>query len=361
MQFYTLIVLGTGSLARRPGLKTALRSGLVRIYFAKFYALLLFPLVRMLKKTRSEERSGNDRCDAVVNFGREQDDFVRLSREQVERINKDPDSPFKVPAAAVEAYVNRNKDSPRLAYWKYDSGNVGRAFSPDYRECRSGKKHNGVDELLDDYDGLLKRYEDCASIPGQPGEVCSIIYTVAKTGARIGSREDSGAELYHYERDDRRKPRRIVTGHIDTYGISTLRTKHVAVDGNKVKLDFPGKDGQRQRCVFESSVIADFFRRILDGKDPNDPVFAPHVYRTVYVKFKSDTGHTIKDLRTAMAHLIVPEAKKEWVRDHGQPANKTQEKKMLKYAIDKAAQVLGNKLGTLRKSYANPEDLKQRF
>jgi hypothetical protein len=59
-----------------------------------------------------------------------------------------------------------------------------------------------------------------------------------------------------------------------------------------------------------------------------------------------------------MAHLIVPEAKKEWIKKNGEPANKTQEKKMLRYAINRAAEILGNKPGTLKRNYANPDDIK---
>jgi hypothetical protein len=268
---------------------------------------------------------------------------------------------LRIPAAAKEAYINKNEDSPRLAYWVYESGNVGRAYSEDYNACKNGKKHDGVDELLSDYDGILKKYESCALDEGSGGEVCGIIYTVAKTGQRIGSRAGSKAELYRYEHGSEGRPKRVVTGHVDTFGISTLRTRHVTVNGDRVTLDFPGKDGQRQFCTFESPVIADFFRRMLEGKGPDDPLFDPHIYRSVKVRFKSDTGHTVKDLRTAMAHLIVPEAKKEWAKEHGEPANKTQEKKMLKYAVDKAAKILGNKPKTLKRSYASPYDLKSHY
>jgi hypothetical protein len=257
--------------------------------------------------------------------------------------------------------VNKNKSSPRLAYWVYESGNIGRAFSPEYKECKNEAKHDGVHELILSYDELLKKYERCMSEKGDSGEVCGIIYTVAKTGQRIGSREDTATELYMYDKDIKGKPKRIVTGHIQTYGISTLRARHVHVDGERVYLNFIGKNGQQHSHVIESAIMAEFFRRMLDGKGTNDPVFTPHIYRTVYVKFKHDTGHTIKDLRTAMAHLLVPMAKKEWIEKYGEPANKTQEKKMLRYAVNKAAEILGNKPGTLKRSYANPDDIKPAY
>jgi DNA topoisomerase IB len=130
------------------------------------------------------------------------------------------------------------------------------------------------------------------------------------------------------------------------------------VDGDRVSISFTGKSGQLQRHVIENAAVAAFFRRLLREKAPDDPVFSPRIYRSVFFKFKSDTGLTIKDLRTAMAHLIVPEAKKEWMEAHGRPATKAQEKKMISYAINKAAAILGNKPGIVRKSYANPEDLK---
>ncbi|WP_424358879.1 hypothetical protein [Methanocella sp. MCL-LM] len=62
-----------------------------------------------------------------------------------------------------------------------------------------------------------------------------------------------------------------------------------------------------------------------------------------------------------MAHLLVPAAKEEWIREHGAPANKTQEKKMHSYAVKRAAEFLGNKPAVLKKSYANPADFRSRI
>lgn len=299
----------------------------------------------------------DDRCEGIENFDREEDAFVRIGPADVRAINRDPGSPFKIPPAAREAYVNRNPDSPRLAYWVYDSGNVGRAFSPEYRACRGGKKHDRVHELVESYGELLETYEGCMSKGGADGELCGIIYVIARTGQRVGSSDDSVSEQYLYARDPSGRPRRVVTGRVRTYGISTLRAKHVAVVGDRVMLHFTGKSGQQHDIVIDNAAMSDFFRRLLAGKRPDDHVFTPGIYRSVYCKFKSDTGHAIKDLRTAMAHLIVPEAKKEWVREHGEPTGKAQENKMMRYALCRAAAILGNKPGVIRKSYANPSDL----
>jgi hypothetical protein len=49
------------------------------------------------------------------------------------------------------------------------------------------------------------------------------------------------------------------------------------------------------------------------------------------------------------------------VEEHGLPATKPQEKKMINYAVKKAAQIPGNRPGILKKSYANPTDLEPRL
>ena len=301
-----------------------------------------------------------DRCH-MVDFDRSKDDFVRLTPEEISRINRDPDSPFHIPPAAREAYRNRNRDSPRLAYWVFNSGNVGRAFSPEYRACRDGSRHEAVHELVENYGELLKKYEGCVSKGGADGEVCGIIYVVARTGQRIGSRDGTFAEEYRYEHASGGRPKRVVTGRVSTYGISTLRVKHVKTDGDTVIFEFTGKAGQRQSQVIRNPVLADFFRQLLRGKQPDEPVFTPRIYRSVYVKFKNDTGHALKDLRTAMAHLLVPAAREEWIAKNGPPATKAQERKMISHAVRSAAAVLGNKPAILKKSYANPEDLKPRL
>jgi Eukaryotic DNA topoisomerase I, catalytic core. len=264
-------------------------------------------LMAKIPRRRSNDPDG--KCD-LIDTDVNDDDFILLSPEEVALLNSDPECPFKVPPGVREVYVNRNKASPRVARWVFESGNVGRVFSREYRECRDGARHEVVRELVESYDDLLDRYENCASKDGEEGQVCGIIYVLARTGQRIGSREDAASEQYRYEKTPKGRPRRVITGRASTYGISTLRARHVRLEGDVVLLDFPGKGGQPQSQRINNPVIADLFRRLLLGKEPDDPVFSPHIYRSVYVKFKNDTGHAVKDLRTAMAHLIVPAAKR---------------------------------------------------
>ncbi len=49
----------------------------------------------------------------------------------------------------------------------------------------------------------------------------------------------------------------------ESFGVATLRRRHVSVEGSVVRLDFPGKSGKRQRRELEDRRVARIVRRLI--------------------------------------------------------------------------------------------------
>lgn len=80
-----------------------------------------------------------------------------------------------------------------------------------------------------------------------------------------------------------------------SFGLATLRHRHVAVDGTSIRLDFRGKHGQRQRHVVENGRLA----RIVAAMQrlPGDEVF----------KFR-EPGGAVRDLRSNHLNAYIKQA-----------------------------------------------------
>lgn len=48
----------------------------------------------------------------------------------------------------------------------------------------------------------------------------------------------------------------------ESFGVATLRRRHVSVEGSVVRLDFPGKSGKRQMRELEDRQVASIVRRL---------------------------------------------------------------------------------------------------
>jgi DNA topoisomerase-1 len=113
--------------------------------------------------------------------------------------------------------------------------------------------------------------------------VCKLIRTL---GIRVGDEKDTDISA-------------------DTIGASTLRKEHVTVNGNKVKLDFLGKDSVRytNETEFDDQTVANIKEFIADDKDR---IF-PDVTSTEVRDFLSSVvaGLSAKVFRTAAASELM--------------------------------------------------------
>ena len=147
-----------------------------------------------------------------------------------------------------------------------------------------------------------------------------------------------------------------------SYGIATLRRKHVSVKGDVVEFDFPGKSGVRQYRQLEDRQVARVVRQLLKVPGYNvfkfqngDGNFVKVTSRHVnaYIKEVMGSHFSAKDFRTWAGTLVCACA---LARDPSEiPAQKTAKNKRIVAAIKETAEVLGNTPAVCRGSYVCPE------
>jgi DNA topoisomerase-1 len=149
-----------------------------------------------------------------------------------------------------------------------------------------------------------------------------------------------------------------------SYGIATLRHKHVKVKGDVIEFDFPGKSGVRQQQQLQDRQVARVIRATLkmpgfnvfkyengDGK----PVVVTRRHINEYIKEVMGSHFSAKDFRTWAGTLVCASALARNGND--MPEEKTARKKKLVAAIKETAEVLGNTPAVCRSSYVCPEIL----
>ena len=146
-----------------------------------------------------------------------------------------------------------------------------------------------------------------------------------------------------------------------SYGIATLRRKHVNIKGDTVEFDFPGKSGVQQYRVLTDRQIARVIKEML--KFPGVEVFkyqngegevvdVKRRHINDYIKEVMGANFSAKDFRTWAGTLICACALAREGTDVTE--RRTARKRKVVNAIKETAKVLGNTPAVCRSSYVCP-------
>jgi DNA topoisomerase-1 len=154
-----------------------------------------------------------------------------------------------------------------------------------------------------------------------------------------------------------------------SFGLATLRAKHVKVMGDTIIFDFPGKSGKQQHRELRDRQVAHVVRECLKlpGRDVFkfvlDDGFVVDVRRrhiNEYIQEVMGARYSAKDFRTWGGTLICACAlarAKERVRHEAAKAGKKGAKKTMVAAVKEVAEHLGNTPAVARDSYIYPSVL----
>jgi DNA topoisomerase-1 len=148
----------------------------------------------------------------------------------------------------------------------------------------------------------------------------------------------------------------------DSYGLATLRPRHVSVRGDRVFFDFPGKGGKRQQHVLADRQVATIVRALL--RIPSREVFK---YRSedgslvnlrrrdinAALRERMGRGFTAKDFRTWAGTLMC--AVRLGNRAAQSPASLTERRRCVREELREVAMALGNTPAVCRASYVCPD------
>lgn len=144
-----------------------------------------------------------------------------------------------------------------------------------------------------------------------------------------------------------------------SFGLTTLKDKHVKIDGNKMKFSFKGKKGVYHDITLKSKKLSKIVQacRDIPGKELFQYYDEDGNRKSIdsgmvngYIKSISGGYFTAKDFRTWAGTLQALQAFKEL----GNSDTETETKKKIVEALDMVAKQLGNTRTVCKKYYVHP-------
>jgi DNA topoisomerase-1 len=179
------------------------------------------------------------------------------------------------------------------------------------------------------------------SLPGLPVQkvLATVVSLMERTNIRVGN--------CSYEKAN------------GSYGITTLKDKHVKINGTSIKFGFKGKKGVYHDIGIKNKKLANIVKKCQDipGKELFQYLDESGQRRTIdsglvneYIKGMTGGDFTAKDLRTWSGTVQALMAFKEM----GSADTATQTKRNIVAAFDKVAKELGNTRTVCKKYYVHP-------
>ncbi len=215
-------------------------------------------------------------------------------------------------------------------------------YHPAWHELRSQTKFYHLYELGKALPAIRERIDRDLSRQGLPLEkvLAALVSIMQHTGIRIGSNEYE--KLY------------------GSFGLSTLKDKHVRIKGHEVRFTFKGKKGVSQQLSLKSRRLARIVQQCRDipGEELFQFMNGDGIAQAVdsgrlnsYIKEISGGNFTAKDFRTWTGTLTALQA----FREIGcAVASETEAKRNINTALDTVSRYLGNTRAVCRKYYVHP-------
>ena len=262
---------------------------------------------------------------------------------------KDPETlarirSLAIPPAWTEVWISPIARGHLQATGRDARGRKQYRYHPRWREVRDENKYGRMVVFANALPGIRKRCEEDIAKPGLPREkvLATVVRLLEKSLIRVGNPE--------YAKEN------------DSYGLTTMRDKHVDVEGTRIVFEFKGKSGKKHSVEVEDPRLArivkrcrdipgyelfqyiddDGERRTIDSQDVND-----------YLREISGQDFTAKDFRTWAGTVTAALALEEFKEFD----SATQAKKNIVRAIEDVAEKLGNTPAVCRKCYVHPEIL----
>jgi DNA topoisomerase-1 len=226
--------------------------------------------------TRKREKDGFVYFDAS---GKRIDDA-----DDIQRINA-----LAIPPAYEDVWICPDPRGHIQATGRDARGRKQYRYHPRWRETRDADKYERMAEFGRALPRIRARVAHDLKLPGMPCDkvIAAIVQLLDTTLIRIGSAE--------YARDNQ------------SYGLTTLRKKHVKIEAGQLRFKFRGKSGIEHDVTVDNPRIKRIVRRCaeLPGHDLFQYLDDDGTRRTVgsadindYLRRASDADFTAKDYRT---------------------------------------------------------------
>ena len=289
-------------------------------------------LVERLEKT-GIRRKGTPKSG----FRYETSDRRRAASKDVDRILA-----LKIPPAWKNVFVDPSSRAAVQALGQDAAGRWQYLYHPAREARREEEKFRRLVLFAEALPKMRRAVARDLALPGLPRErvLACVLRILSTCFLRPGS------QVYAEE-----------TG---SYGIATLRQKHVTVRGDLVEFDFPGKSGKRQHREVRDRRIARIVRELVavrgevfkyrDAEGRWVDIRRRHINE--YIKEVMGERFSAKDFRTWAGTLICACALARAGGEAGE--TKTARRRKVVAAVKETADKLGNTPAICRASYINP-------
>ncbi len=249
-----------------------------------------------------------------------------------------------VPPAYVDVWICPKDNGHIQATGRDDRGRKQYRYHAKWTEARDGAKYEKMMEFARLLPGLRKRVAADMRKQGLPRDkvVATVIALLEKTLIRVGNED--------YAKENK------------SFGLTTLRNRHLDIDGSTLRFDFKGKSGKMWNLDLKDRRVAKLVRSIqdlpgqqlfqyVDEDGKRQPVSSSDV--NDYLREITGEDITAKDFRTWAGTVLASMALAEFEVVDSQ----ARMKKNVKAAIERVASRLGNTPTICRKCYVHPHVL----
>ena len=288
----------------------------------------------------SDARPGIRRKKVGTGFSYARADGSKLIEKDVLRRIKT----LAIPPAWTEVWICPFTDGHIQATGRDAKGRKQYRYHPRFREVRESTKYEHVVAFADALPAIREKVQEHMALRGLPREkvLATVVHLLETTLIRVGN-------------DDYAKQN-------NSYGLTTLKNRHVSVNGNEVRFRFTGKSGKQWSLRVRDRRIAKIIKACQDlpGQELLQYVDEAGSCQDVtssdvndYLKEITGKDITAKDFRTWAGTVLAAMALNE-LESFDSAA---QAKRHLRTAIEKVAGKLGNTPTICRKCYVHPEVL----
>ena len=265
------------------------------------------------------------------------DDKPVRDEETLARIRK-----LAIPPAWTDVWICASERGHLQATGRDARGRKQYRYHAKWRAMRDEAKYGRLIEFAEGLPALRKKVMSDMALPGLPREkvVAAVVRLLDKTLIRVGNDE--------YARDN------------DSYGLTTMRSKHVEVSGSTLRFEFKGKSGKVHSIDVSDSRAARIVKqcRELPGYELFQYLDEDGERRTVgsedvndYVREVMGQDFTAKDFRTWAGTVFCATA----LASVGGFESEREAKANVNDAVRAVAALLGNTPAVSRACYVHPQ------
>jgi DNA topoisomerase I len=264
------------------------------------------------------------------------DGVVIRDKAELERIRK-----LVIPPRWTDVWICPNPSGHLQVTARDARGRKQYRYHPRYRAVRDETKFGRMIAFSEILPQIRERVEHDVALPelARDKVLATVVWLLERTLIRVGNDE--------YARDN------------GSFGLTTLRRKHVTVSGAKLRFEFRGKSGVPHSVAVTDRRIARVVQRCqelpgqelfqyLDDEGRRQSVDAGDI--NDYLRRITGRQVTAKDFRTWAGTTLAAAA----LRELGSYKTEKQAKAHIVAAIDQISKRLGNTRAVCRKYYVHP-------